>query len=318
MPMRNLSSALVVGSTGFWGSWVVDRLMREGVRVTGVGRTKRTTFHELVPPDDFLQLDITEHDPADYASGFDVIFFLAGSASVPASVADPVADLDDNVRAAVAMLHHLKTAETPPAFVYASSAAVYGTAITQPMAETHPLMPLSPYGVSKLAAEEYVRLFATAFGVPGASVRPFSLYGPGQDKQVVYDLSVRIANGEAPLRMLGSSEVSRDFIHVSDAAAGLTAVARRAPLEGEAYNLASGTETTLGELAAAVLLVAGSDTAVEFSGQVREGDPVRWCGDISALARLGVEPEIPLEDGLRSTYTWVLESLANQTERLAT
>lgn len=313
--MRTLSSALVVGSTGFWGSWLVDRLVRAGVRVTGVGRTSRPLPAGLAAPDELLQIDITQTDPGEYSEGFDAIFFLAGRASVPASVVDPVADLDENVRAAVGLLHHLKASRDPASFLYASSAAVYGSATTLPMPESHSLGPLSPYGVSKLAAEEYVRLYATAFGVPGASVRPFSLYGPGQDKQVVYDLSVKIAKGESPLRMLGRPDVSRDFIHVADAAAGLIAIARSAPLRGEVYNLASGTETTLGKLVALLLSVAERDTSVEFSGHVREGDPVRWCGDASAVSSLGFELEVSLDEGLRSTFAWVQETLATTIER---
>ncbi|MCL2794425.1 MAG: NAD-dependent epimerase/dehydratase family protein [Microbacteriaceae bacterium] len=290
---------------------MVDLLVGKGVHVTGISRHDRPALPSLRKPQVSVFANLETADPATYlTSEYDAVFFLAGSASVPYSVKDPIGDLDANTRSVVRILQHLRNLTVPPRFIYASSAAVYGTSVYQPMDESHPRNPLSPYGVSKLVAEQYVSLFAHNFGVPGASVRPFSIYGPGQQKQVVFDISRRLAAGETPLRMLGSPDVSRDFVHVEDAARAMWIVAQNAELRGETFNVGSGAETTLGELAESLRNVAGSVAEVEFSGEVREGDPLHWRGDISALAALGYSPQISLLDGLTSTFEWTA-GLAN-------
>lgn len=298
--------AAVLGASGFWGSWLVDLLIQQGVHVTGISRHEQPALAELAKPHDSIVVNLETADPLTYLSeDLDVVYFLAGSASVPYSVKDPIGDLEANVRSPVRVLQSLRALPSPPRFVYASSAAVYGSSLYQPMDEKHPTQPLSPYGVSKLVAEKYVRLYATQFGVPGVSVRPFSLYGPGQAKQVVYDLARRLTREESPIRMLGSADVSRDFIFVADAAKALWLITNRAQMSGEAFNLGSGRETPLGELAKMLSSIAGSNAPIEFSGEVREGDPLHWCGDITALRTIGYESSTSLYEGLRSTFHWV-------------
>jgi UDP-glucose 4-epimerase len=304
--MRNVERALVFGAGGFWGSWVVDLLVGEGCYVVGLDRSfppptlaLRTADEEIVAELQTLALDdlLATAKP-------DAIFYLAGRASVPFSVEDPVGDLDGNTRDVVRVLDVLRRVDIPPVLVYASSAAVYGSSTEPLMDEQHAKNPLSPYGVSKLAAEQYVRLFATSFGVPGSSVRPFSLYGPGQRKQVIYDLAKRLADGEDPLRIFGAAEVSRDFIHVRDASRALLTVARSAPAHGEAYNVASGVETTIAQLVDELQRAVGTSVPVEFTGSVRKGDPLSWRGDIGALSALGFSAGVSLAEGLSETADW--------------
>lgn len=306
---RDIQHVTVIGSSGFLGAWLVDHLVRQDIRVTGVSRRGGRRLERLAPPTTWTSADITTASPDEYIPECDVVFFLGGIASVPASFTDPVADLDGNLRAVVRILQVLRLKRPATSFIYASSAAVYGSAVTLPMSESHPLQPLSPYGISKLAAESYVRLYANALGVPGASARVFSVYGPGQDKQVVYDWALKIATKTTPLVFLGAPLVSRDFIHVSDAAAAFLKIAQNAALCGEVYNVASGVETTLTDLAQGILAVSESSTEFSFTGNVREGDPVRWSGDISALSNLGFRPKIPLIAGLRETYDWAKQTI---------
>ncbi|WP_230668090.1 NAD(P)-dependent oxidoreductase [Microbacterium sp. MEC084] len=296
--------ALVIGSSGFLGTWLVDSLVRRGYHVTGVSRSGAAAAG-LESPHRTVTGDVATMDLDALLLSSDHVYFLAGRASVPQSVEDPCGDLDDNVRAVLRVLWRMRVLDARARLVYASSAAVYGTSRHLPMSEQHPLAPLSPYGVSKLSAELYVRLFAETNGLRAASARFFSIYGPGQRKQVVYDLSRRVAAGERPVRLLGDARVSRDFVHVRDAADAMITVAEAGDLRGEAYNIASGVETTLATLAAHILAVAGRSDAVEFSGQVRAGDPENWQADVSALRSLGFSPTYGLEQGLAETYRWV-------------
>jgi UDP-glucose 4-epimerase len=302
---RNIKHAAVIGASGFLGGWLVDHLRRGGVRVTGISRRPGTTLDSLFGPTDWIAADVIDDTPQNYLPECDAVFFLGGVASVPASITTPVADLDGNLRAPVRILQALRERGGGTSFVYASSAAVYGSALSLPMTESHPLRPLSPYGVSKLAAEAYVRLYAADFGVPAASARIFSVYGPGQNKQVVYDWAVKVANSSSSLSFSGAPEVSRDFIYVTDAVSALAQIAEHGSLKGEAYNVASGSETKLIDLAKQMLEISESTANFSFSGNVRVGDPVRWQADISELQKLGFTLKVPLSDGLCQTYSWI-------------
>ena len=296
---RECTSALVVGAAGFWGSALVAELIGRGATVIAVDRSARGPEHPSVQ---WCAFD-AGREPQRLAeclaqTPVEVIFHLGGTASVPASVVDPLLDFDENARATLAVLETLRTIDAPPLLVHASSAAVYGNSVRLPMDEDHPLHPISPYGAAKLAAERYVTLYAEAFGVPGFSVRPFSLYGPGAGKQVVHDLIVRIESGEDPLEIAAPWQVARDFVYVADAAAALYQLATQAPAVGEQYNIASGESTTLEVLARTIAEAAGAQIDTRFTGALRPGDPVSWRGDPTAAQRLGARCATTLGDGI--------------------
>ena len=311
--MRELSHALVLGGSGFIGSWLVERLLEEGVEVSVLDpATPR------IPPGSpvrHIDAHVTEQsvEEALAQAPADAVFHLANAALVPPSVDRPMEDLERNVVTALAALEGLRRARSGAVMVFVSSAAVYGDARYEPMDEDHPLEPESPYGVSKLAAERYVRLYARLHGLRGLSVRPFSIYGPRQRKLVVYDVLTRLHEGERPLRMLGSPDVSRDFVFVEDAVRGLVVLARAAAADGEAYNLASGLSTTLGELASTLVDVSGMEADVKFTGEVRPGDPLHWTGDPRRAGALGVRCDTPLVEGLRRTAEWFAAEEAAET-----
>jgi UDP-glucose 4-epimerase len=312
--MRSLTRALVVGGAGFVGGWLVDALNDHGVHVTVVDNLSgssvgRSQDAELIKGD-VLDLDL----PVLLREGrFDAVFHLAGTAAVPPSVRAPIEDLTRNTITLLSMLEALRVVDRPCCLVFVSSAAVYGNSERVPMDEEHPLRPISPYGISKLAGEQYVSLYARLHGVPGLSVRPFSLYGPRQRKLVVYDLFTRACGGEDPLVVLGSADVTRDFVFITDAARGIVRLAEAAPAAGEAYNIASGVGVTLGELVSTLIEVAGVDVECRFTGQVRPGDPLRWEGDPSRAQRLGVECPTSLREGLAQTAAWFLRDATEAT-----
>jgi UDP-glucose 4-epimerase len=194
-------------------------------------------------------------------------------------------------------------------FILLSSAAVYGNPATLPIAETHAVQPLSPYGWHKRQSELVVEEFARIYGQPALAVRIFSAYGPGLRRQVVWDICERaLAAGRLTLR--GTGDESRDFIHAADVARALALLAMRAPAEGEIYNLGAGRETTIRELATMLLTNFGNTIQPEFDGHATPGDPRNWRADITRLASLGYAPATTLEDGLRSVATWCLAELA--------
>lgn len=302
--MRDLHQALVLGGSGFIGRWLVETLASAGIELTLLDRkppTRSPAIASVVT--DTVNYESVVHTLQDRPP--DVVFHLAGASTVPPSIDDPIDDLHRNVVTTVEVLEALRSLAQQPLLVFISSAAVYGDAQHHPIDEDHPLAPKSPYGVSKLAAEGYVRLYTRLHGIRGISVRPFSVYGPGQRKLVIYDLLDRIKKGERPLTILGSPDVSRDFVFVGDVSRALLRLARTAPAEGEAYNIATGVGTSLGELAALLIDVSKADTETHFTGQVRQGDPLHWTGDPSRALALGVKCDTPLRDGLRRTADWM-------------
>jgi UDP-glucose 4-epimerase len=305
--LRNIHSALVLGGAGFLGRWVLQALVQDGVEdVVSVDRDPRRRLADL--PVTSVQADLRVGDSSLRRllseRRFDLIVQAIGTGSVPRSLDHPLGDLDSNLATTVALLEALRAGRPPEVLVHVSSAAVYGESVRLPMDEDHPLKPVSPYGISKLAAEEYVRLFARLGGYGCLSVRPFSIYGPGQDKLVVFDWLDRLASGENPLVIRARSDIARDLIYVEDVAHGIVRLARVAPARGEPYNLSSGRATTLGELADELIKASAPRTAVEFTGEVRPGDPLRWEGSPERARALGVDVSTPLASGLARTVEW--------------
>jgi len=298
-----MRGAVVLGASGFLGTWVVRELVSQDIPVTMVGRRASAAAPRLDVEGDILDLDLVS-----ICNDADVIFHLAGTGDVPHSLREPADDLRANLQTTVAVFDAARRAKHPPRVVVASSAAVYGESVRVPMDEDHPLLPISPYGVSKLAAEHYLRVFHRLYGLPGIAVRPFSVYGPGQRKLVVHDLLKRILGGEDPLVISAPADVTRDFVYVTDVAAAMVALARDAPAQGEAYNLASGRATSLRELADALLDAAGSTAAAVFVGDQAPGNPAHWYGDTSKAASLGVTLDTPLQRGLTATVRWLAKS----------
>lgn len=294
----------MLGGAGFLGSWVAETLS-EDAHVTVVDRTD-TKATSNAPGVDYVRADLADLDLRALVaeSRADRVFHLAGSAFVPPSIERPAEDLERNALATLRVLDAVRGLESPPMVVFVSSAAVYGHGRRLPMDEEHPFDPLSPYGVSKLAAEQYVKVYAQLHGISCLSVRPFSLYGPRQRKLVVYDLLTRIHAGEDPLTIAASPEVSRDFVFVEDAARAIVRLAQTAHAQGEAYNIASGRGTTLEQLVTTLVKVTGTGTTVSFTGAIRPGDPLRWIGDPTKAAALGASCDTPLEAGLRRTNDW--------------
>jgi nucleoside-diphosphate-sugar epimerase len=235
--------------------------------------------------------------------GFDAAFLLAGSGSVGQSLADPELDLADNAGKLLRFLESVRPKLRGTRLVYVSSAAVYGEVQQLPVTESAPLRPISPYGVSKLAGESYARVYHHLYALETLIARPFSVYGPGARKQVVWDLLVKLHSRDVA-QLQGTGQETRDFVYVDDACAALVEIAL-AGVPGHAYNVCSGRETSIAELAACLSRLAGKPPAV-FGRALRMGDPSRWCGDPSRLREIGWEAKVDLESGLGQTLAWYL------------
>lgn len=231
------------------------------------------------------------------------VIHAAGPASVSNSLARPAADFADNVPPVLNVLEAIRQAKVDTKFILLSSAAVYGNPPQLPIDEDAQLAPLSPYGWHKAISELMVREYASIYGVAAATVRLFSAYGPGLSRQVMWDICTKAQAGGA-VWLDGTGEESRDFVHLSDIVAGLHLVGERAPMRGEAYNLASGVETRIAELARGLVEALRVDVDIRFSGAPRPGDPRRWQANLARLALLGYRPGVDLQQGMREYAEW--------------
>lgn len=233
----------------------------------------------------------------------DLVFHLAGGGSVAASLRDPVADLLLNAKTCVETLERVRIVGADR-LVFASSAAVYGR-VDGSVTEDQVPAPVSPYGVSKLASELYVRAYGALHGLDARIARIGNAYGPGQRQLAIHDLALRALSEPPPLRLHGTGEEIRDFIHVSDVCEALCLIALSGE-HGGTYNVASGRQVSLRDVARLVAEAAGlGSDAVSIDGAVEAGKASVFCPSIRRLTSLGFQAGVSLEHGIRETMEWL-------------
>ena len=286
--------SVVTGARGFLGAYVQAALAEHG-EVVGVGRPE-------------VEIPSPEFDGVLQWARPELVVHCAGPASVAASTADPASDFEASVLVTSELVDRLSRLPRRPRLVFISSAAVYGEPPSLPVGERETPRPISPYGHHKLACEEILREFHEAHGLPSVSLRVFSAYGEGLRRQILWDVCVQ-ALSDREVRLQGSGAETRDFVHAYDVGSAVTAVVTGARFEAEAYNVASGVETPIAELAARVVDALGIDAPITFSGVGRPGDPSRWCADLRLIEALGFRPSVRLDDGVRTYAGWASRQL---------
>ncbi|MEA3413883.1 MAG: NAD-dependent epimerase/dehydratase family protein [Pseudomonadota bacterium] len=306
-----MKKVLVTGGAGFIGSHTVDLLLERGILVRVLDNLSAGNRDNL-PGDDpgleFLEGDIrSSGDVARAVEGVSHVLHLAAQVSVVNSVEDPPNSADHNIMGFVTVLDAARRAGVAR-FVYASSAAVYGTPERLPLDESAPLFPLSPYGLEKRVNEQYASLFHGHWGISTLGMRYFNVFGPRQDPSSPYagviSLFVdRIRAGD-PLTIFGDGGQTRDFIYVRDVARANVA-ALGSGFEG-ACNVATGTTVNLLDVIDALGGVAGATPEISFLPP-REGDIRDSSAVVAALHR---ELDVRAETGLAEGLGMLLDSTA--------
>ena len=304
--------ALVTGAAGFIGSHLVERLLASGTRVTGVdGFTdyydpalKRANLAGPLTDGRFrlLELDLGEADLATLPE-VDVVFHLAAQPGVRASWGAEFATYTHhNVLATQRLLERYRGSRLER-FVYASSSSVYGDAERYPTPEDLLPRPFSPYGVTKLAGEHLVLLYARNFGLPGVALRYFTVYGPRQRPDMAFHRFCRaMLRGEA-ITVYGDGSQSRDFTFVADAVEA-TFLAWERGGGPASYNVGGGSQVEVREAVALLERLLGVKANVRHE-PTPPGDPLRTRADATRLrAALGMVPSIGIEQGLAAEAEW--------------
>jgi NAD dependent epimerase/dehydratase len=311
---------LVTGAGGFIASHLVEDLVSSGAHVRAFVRYNSRGdpgLLSLLPGEIFAQLEIIPGDLRDLAAvkvamqGTSHVFHLGALIAIPYSYVHPVEVVETNVIGTLNVLMAGRESGVER-ILHTSTSEVYGTALRVPIDESHPLQGQSPYSASKIGADKLAESFYRAFDLPVVTVRPFNTYGPRQSTRAVIPTIISQALTQDTVH-LGNLEARRDLTYVSDTVAGFLKAAEVTGLEGETFNLGTGSEVTIGDLASAIIALV--DRPVEIVV-----DPARLRPEKSevqrllsdnrlARERLGWQPEVNLTEGLRRTIAWVAANL---------
>ena len=297
---------LVTGGAGFIGSHLADALLAAGHRVTIIDNLSTGTTRFLPKDAEFIKADIRDRDALSFFEDhhFDVVYHEAAQTMVPASIANPHFDADENIMGLLSVLEAARRNGVKKV-IFSSSAAIYGDNTALPLKESESPAPTSFYGLTKWMTERYLALYHTLYGLDYTILRYSNVYGPRQGAHgeggVIYIFAKLLAENTA-LTIFGDGTQTRDFINVHDVvAANLAALTGG---NGKVCNISTETEISLNDLAAEMIRLSGKDVPI-IHGPERTGDIYR-----SSLRRenaerfLSWQPEIPLEKGLSETISF--------------
>ena len=308
--------ALVTGAAGFIGSHLSERLLADGAEVVGIDcftdyyprRFKEANLagFRTHPRFTLIETRIQDADLAALLDDVSHVFHLAAQAGVRKSWGSEFAHyIEHNIEATQVLLEACPRVRLPR-FVYAPSSSVYGDEAQIPMREDQCLQPVSPYGVTKLAAEHLCHLYQANLGVPAVSVRYFTVYGPRQRPDMAFHRFLRASRDGSPVTVFGDGLQTRDFTYVDDVVAALRAAALSGR-PGSVYNVGGGERVALNDVLRLIEDVTGQPLRIHRQ-EAQKGDMRDTFADTTAAARdLGFRSSVSLREGLAREWAWLLE-----------
>jgi nucleoside-diphosphate-sugar epimerase len=311
-------NALVTGVAGFIGSTLADTLVREGADVVGLDcftdyyprPVKERNLANLAGQSRFrfVEAAIRDADLPRLLADRTHVFHLAAQAGVRKSWGRDFEVYTVNNIEATQILLEACVGRRLERLVYASSSSVYGDHVAIPMREDALPQPVSPYGVTKLAAEQLCYLYHVNHGVPATALRYFTVYGPRQRPDMGFHKFLRATILGEPITVYGDGEQTRDFTFVDDAVSATIAAATRG-VPGRVYNIGGGSRVSLNEVLDMIGRVTGRQPVTSID-PAQKGDMRHTFADTSlARADLGYTPRVHLEQGLAAEYKWLVELL---------
>ncbi len=314
---------LVTGGAGFIGSHLASRLIEEGheVRVLDNFSTgSRSKLADLAGSFDLIEGDIQSYERAHNAvQGCEVVFHQAALPSVPRSIQDPLTSHSVNVIGTLNVLLASRDSGVRRV-VFASSSSIYGADQSLPKREDRAPMPIAPYAISKLAGEGFCRSFSEVYELETVSLRYFNVFGPGQDPLSQYAAVIprfitALLSGETPV-VYGDGEQSRDFTYIENVVQANLLAAEADDASGQTFNIACGERISLNRLLDELRGIVGTTVEATYL-EPRPGDVRHSLADISqAKDRLGYEPTVGFDEGLRRTVAHLRSSAEQQADPL--
>jgi len=316
-PDRRMN-ALVTGVAGFIGSTLAERLIASGANVAGIDcftdyyprELKERNLSALIPHPRFrfIESTIQAADLPAILAQTTHVFHLAAQAGVRKSWGRDFAVYTVNNIDATQVLLEACVGRPIERLVYASSSSVYGDNVEMPMREDALPQPVSPYGVSKLAAEQLCHLYFANYGVPTVSLRYFTVYGPRQRPDMGFNKFLKATLLGKPITVFGDGQQTRDFTFVEDAVKATIAAATRGT-PGRVYNIGGGSRVTVNDVLEIISRVTGRKPIVSVE-QDQKGDMRHTYADTErARTELGFAPSVTLEQGLAAEHAWLRQTL---------
>jgi UDP-glucose 4-epimerase len=291
---------VIIGSEGFIGKHLHHYMKEQGHEVWGAD-----VVTKYADPEDYFLIDASN---SDFGSVFkhtqyDLCVNCSGAASVPESLKNPIRDYYLNTVNVFKLLESIRNEQTHCRFINLSSAAVYGNPEQLPVSESAVPNPLSPYGLHKLQSEEICYEFYKFHNVPSCSLRIFSVYGPGLQKQLFWDL-LQKASSEEAFQLFGTGTESRDFIYITDLVRVIGLIYQHSDFKADIINVANGEEVFIRDAGSVFFSFFDKEISYSFSGDSRKGDPVNWKADISKLRSYGYQASVDISAGLEAFYNY--------------
>lgn len=310
-----MSKIFITGVAGFIGSHIAKRILKMGLEVIGIDsftdyysrQIKESNIKDILNDKKFtfIEGDILEVNLVEILRDVEYIFHEAAQAGVRASWGQYFDTyVKNNILTTQRLLEVCKDSLILKKIIYASSSSVYGETKVLPMAEDHPTNPVSPYGVSKLAAEHLCMLYWKNFGVPTVSLRYFTVYGPGQRPDMGFNKFIKAAVKDEEIIIYGDGNQTRDFTFVSDIV-DANILAMESDVKGEIFNIGGGIRISVLDIIEILRQIIGKQikiTNIAF----QKGDVMDTFSDTSKAASiLGYSPKKRLQDGLQEEYEWL-------------
>lgn len=305
---------LVTGAAGFVGSHLCERLLQEGFDVVGIDSftdfypkwIKEKNILPLMREEkfEFIAEDLNRLDLKRLLKKADYIFHLAAQAGVRTSWGQNFSIYTQNNIEATQKLLEAAKANQIKKFIYASSSSVYGFCPELPMSETSPVCPFSPYGVSKLAAEQLCFLYFKNYGVPCVSLRLFTVYGPRQRPDMAFHKFFRTIGENKHISIFGDGKQTRDFTYIDDVIEANFAALERGK-KGEIYNIGGGNRKKLEDIFPIFEKICQKKIKIKFKERQKGDVPHTFAKIDKARKDLDYSPRIKLYDGLKEEWIWV-------------
>lgn len=298
-----MKKILVTGAYGFIGRNTAKYFATAGWQVIGIGHGRwQESEWKQWGLSEWYESDLTVDALQTYVDAVDVIVHCAGSGVVGFSLEHPEQDFHRTVNGTVAVLEFVRRTNPKAHVIYTSSAGVYGAALKMPIGEYDKLNPISPYGAHKKLAEEMCHSYYQYFGLSITIVRLFSVYGIGLRKQLLWDACVKITNGKNIF--FGDGKEKRDWLHIYDAAKLLYTIAARSDPGFKIINGGTGEGVSVKEILVELYLCFDRTDTPDFSGALRDGDPINYIANIDEALKLNWMPSISWRDGVYEYVNW--------------
>ncbi|MBI4618812.1 MAG: NAD-dependent epimerase/dehydratase family protein [Desulfobacterales bacterium] len=305
---------LVTGAAGFIGSHLSKKLINEGYEVIGIDcfvdyyprALKERNIKELKKREEFkfIEANLVSIDLGELISDISYIFHQAAQAGVRASWGESFHIYSDNNILATQRLLEASIHSGIKKFVFASSSSVYGDTEDLPMRETSILKPVSPYGVSKLAAEHLCYLYYKNYKLPTLSLRYFTVYGPGQRPDMAFNRFIASMLKRKEITVYGNGEQTRDFTYIDDIV-DANILAMKADSVGEVFNIGGGSRVTINSVLKILTEILSVKAKINYKN-TQKGDVGHTCANISkAENAFGYRPKVTLCEGLKKEYEWL-------------